>query len=157
VLVTEEMDRIVLGHADQRETEGEGDAVHGAENRADRSQPGNSRADERQQSEHQHRYAAVSDQQQDHHADDIEAADPLRLSLRALLHEHGERPGPARLEPQVAVGTRILERTPQHVGGLALALRVESRRTRLRDEQRLFSRRAEPDVVEQLRLPCRQP
>ncbi len=131
--------------------------MHGAENRAYRSQPGDARADERQQSEHQHRYAAVSEQQQDHHADDVEAADPLRLALSALLHEHGKRTGPARLEPQVAVGARSLERTLQHIGGLALALRVESRGPRLGDEQGLVPRSAEPDVVEELRLPCRQP
>ena len=35
MLVAEQMYRIVLGDADQGETEGEGDAVHGTEDRAD--------------------------------------------------------------------------------------------------------------------------
>ena len=60
------------------------------------ARPGHACADERQQPEYQHRQASVSHQQQYHDADDVDAAEPLRLPLRALLHEHRERPWTAR-------------------------------------------------------------
>ena len=70
MLVAEEVYRVVLGDADQRETESERNSVHGAEQRADRREAGEPRGHERQQSEQQDGQAAVGHEQQDHDADD---------------------------------------------------------------------------------------
>ena len=96
VLVTEEVHRVVLRDADEGEPECERDAVHRAEGGADGGEAGEAGARERQQAEHQHGHAAIGDQQQQHHAERGEPAEPLRLPLGALLHEHREGAGAAR-------------------------------------------------------------
>ena len=89
--MTEQMHRVVLRDADQREAERERDAVNGAEDRADRGKPGQpQRWRAAARSARCCRCAAIGDQQQHDHADGRGRAERLRLPARALLHQHRE-------------------------------------------------------------------
>ena len=94
MLVAEQVDGIVLCDPDQRKAEGDCDGVHCTERERHRSEADQARANERQCAEHQHEQAAVRDQEQRDDANRVERADPLRIVLRALLHETdgGARP-----------------------------------------------------------------
>jgi hypothetical protein len=126
MLVAEEVHRVVLRDADERESESEGDAVNRARQRADRCEAGEARTCERQQAEYKQAQAAIRDQQQNHHADRRKSSEPLGLCLGALLHEHREGAGSADREPKRRLGADRLKRCHKDVGGFALRLRIKA-------------------------------
>ena len=69
VLMAEQMHRIVLRDADQREAERERDAVHRAEHRADRRKPGDAGAGDAAARRARRRRAPIRDEQQHDQAD----------------------------------------------------------------------------------------
>ncbi len=152
MLVAEEVHRIVLGHADQREAERERDAMHGTEHGAHGREAGQPGAGERQQAEHEQPGTAVRDEQQHCHAECREAPKPLRLALGAFLHQHRECARAARHQLERRIGADLFEGALQHVGGLALALWIEAGRAGLSHKQRLPAGRVEPHVVQQMWL-----
>ena len=85
------------------------------------------------------------------------AAEPLRFTLRALLHEHRERSGAARLEREGRGPCGPSNAALQRIGGDALALRVEARRVSFGNEQGLAPDASNQTSLTELRLPCRQP
>ncbi len=157
MLVTEQVYRIVLRDADQGEPEGERDAVHLAEDRADRREAGHPGAQQRQQAQQENGNAAIGHEQQDHDADHVYRADPLDLVPRPLLHQHRKRSGPACLQAQAGFGSRSLKGPLKRIGCLALPLRIETGCPGFRHEQRLVAGLVEPDVVKQLWLAFRHP
>ena len=88
--MAEEMDRIVLRDADQREAESKRDAVNLAVHEADRGEAGERRDRERQRREYEHAPAPIASDQEHHQPDRRRRPEPGRFPLRPLFHQGRE-------------------------------------------------------------------
>ena len=145
--MTEQVQRIILRDADQREPESKCDAVHGAEQRAHHGQAGEPRAGERQHTEHDAADAAIRDQQQQDHADGSRRAEGLRLSARARFHQHRELAGAAHCHPHGRAAWHCGEGTGELLKRGSLTVWIECRRLGFGNQQCAPSAAIEPDVV----------
>ncbi len=132
-LVAEEVDRIVLHHADQGEAEGDGDAVHAVEQQRHRAQPGQPAAGQRQRAQQRHasscgRPATAAARSRSMSTMPIQAGLALRCARRSPRRT---RPGRSAAMRAAAVATRGVERGVDRVDAPLLAGRIEARRARL--------------------------
>ena len=142
-LVAEQMDRIILDHADQGEAEGDGDAVHAVEQQRHRAQAGQPGAGQRQHAEHRHLPAAIGDHSNRIRPMRVDHADPLRLGLRCGRRSR-PRTRPGRSAPVVAVAVAARpSRTSAWIASTAslLAGGIETGRAGLRHQQGAACRR----------------
>ena len=93
MLMTEEMNRIVLRNADEREPEGERDAVDIAIDGTDSGKTGERRGRERQGREHRHAPAPIGNDQQHDEPGRRRGSKPGRFALGAFLHQGGKTAG----------------------------------------------------------------
>jgi hypothetical protein len=145
--MTQQMHRIVLRDADQREAEGERDSMHRAEQRAHGSQTREACTRERQYAEHDAAEATVGNQQQQDHPDCRRCTQSLRLSSCVLLDHHREFAGTAEGRLHRHSAGCALQRDVQLPQRLSLAIRIERRCLRFGDQQRAATAAIEPDVV----------
>ena len=90
MLMAEQMNRVVLRHADQREAKRKRDAVNRPEHRADSRHPATPALASGSAPSTTVSTAAIRDEQQHDQADAVDGADQCRFRLRAPLHQHGE-------------------------------------------------------------------
>ena len=150
-LMAEQVDRIILHHADQRETEGDGDAVHAFEQQRHRAQPRQPRAGERQHAEQRRAPAAVSDQQQQNQADAVDHADPRRFALSSAADLDRKRARAGEGHDRPAVAARIGKGGVDRAHRQLLSGGVEARGFGFDRQQRLASGPVEPHPVQALR------
>ncbi len=150
-LVREQVDRIVLGDADQGEAEGDGDAVHAIEEERDRGQSRQATARQRQAAEQRRLPAAVRQPQQQDENHAVDGADPTGFLRGAAADLHRERTRPAEGEATAAVAGHLREGGADRIDRGLLALGIETGGARFDRQQRFAPGAVEPDSVQALR------
>ncbi len=150
--MAEEMNRVVLRHTDERGAERQRDAMNRAEHRAHSGQPHNASAGDGQGPEHHDGGASVRKEQQHDEPDGIDRAEQRGFGLRAALHQHGERAGPAHDHARRGRRARLREMLLQCGGRFFLAVRIERGGFRRRNEDGAAPRAVEPHIELLLRL-----